>query len=773
MNRSVRSRLTLAAFIPLACAAAASDDPVPSHDSSMYEGRMVVRATIAEPGDLVRVAGVAESFWSHRIGLGEVDVQIEASARAALEELGIPMRVLIPDLRLLVERERAAIADAALVRGVDWYANYHPLAEIEAYVAGLAAEFPNLATPGVIGTSLEGRSIRVLRISAPEAPGNPRSARPQVLFNACQHAREWATPPTAIFTAESLLREYATSARVRALLERCEVLVVPIVNPDGYAYSWTNERFWRKNRRNNGGGTFGVDLNRNWSVGWGGNDGSSPNSESETYRGPSPFSEPETAAMRNFMLAEDLAGGPMAGSLDIHSYSQLILSPWGYTTDLPPQAAVFDRLNAALEAAVEGPFGTDYTAGPTATTIYIASGTAGDWSFGTLGGFGYGSELRDTGEFGFALPADQIRPTAVENYQLALTFIEFAIAPLQITFPQGVPVLMPAGQEITIDFNVDDGSGTLNTASPVLFYRQSPSTGFTAAATAVISGRTFRATIPPLACGRNAEFYVSAATTAGAVSTSPIDAPAGVYSATVAQASTTYDDACEATTGWTVGAAGDNATTGVWGNMVPEATRAQPGEDRSPIGTRCWITDGRAGSGVGTYDVDGGVTTLTSPRFSAEASLGATVSYWRWYSNNQGANPGTNSMPVLISNDDGVTWTTLETVNDNANAWVFRSFRVGDFVTPTANMRLRFVARDLTGAIVEAGVDDVRCDVLGCPGDPADFNGDGFVDFFDYDAFVECFEINVCPPGKTADFNGDGFVDFFDYDAFVEAFEGA
>src|SRR6185436_17289909 len=108
--------------------------------------------------------------------------------------------------------------------------------------------------------------------SSPDLPGNPRSTRSSVLFNGCQHAREWASPMTAMYVADTMLGSYATDTRVHALLDKIEVIVIPIVNVDGYEYTWASSSnlLWRKNRRNNGNGSFGVDLNRNWGHQWGG-----------------------------------------------------------------------------------------------------------------------------------------------------------------------------------------------------------------------------------------------------------------------------------------------------------------------------------------------------------------------------------------------------------------------------------------------------------------------------------------------------------------------
>src|SRR5690606_2908792 len=134
-----------------------------------------------------------------------------------------------------------------------------------------------LATVVELVDPLEGRAIRGLRItSAPDdAPG--------LLLNATQHAREWIAPMTAMCVADQLVRE-AESNEVSALLDQVVFYVVPVVNPDGYVYSWDVERFWRKNRRDG----VGVDLNRNFGTGWGG-PGASDKPQAGNYHGEAPF----------------------------------------------------------------------------------------------------------------------------------------------------------------------------------------------------------------------------------------------------------------------------------------------------------------------------------------------------------------------------------------------------------------------------------------------------------------------------------------------------
>jgi hypothetical protein len=217
------------------------------------------------------------------------------------------------------------------------------------------------------------------------------------------------------------------------------------------------------------------------------------------------------------------------------------------------------------------------------------------------------------------------------------------------------------------------------------------------------------------------------------------------------------NDALEVASGWTVGATGDNATTGIWTRVDPIGTAAQPENDHSDPGTMCYVTgQGTVGGALGEADVDGGTTSLTSPTFNGTLAANATVSYWRWYSNNTGSAPNADSMPVQISNNNGTSWVQLELVTENANAWVFKSFRIADFVTPSASMKVRFQASDLgSGSVVEAGVDDFKVSGVNCtpPYDPADLNQDGNVDGLDLGILLGSWG------SSGGDITGDGNTD--------------
>jgi hypothetical protein len=235
----------------------------------------------------------------------------------------------------------------------------------------------------------------------------------------------------------------------------------------------------------------------------------------------------------------------------------------------------------------------------------------------------------------------------------------------------------------------------------------------------------------------------------------PYPDPNGPYFAvSAAGMAVAVNDACESQGSWLLSAAGDTATAGLWVNADPVSTAAQPEDDHTAAGTNCFVTgNGAVGGAVGAADLDGGIATLTTPAFDGTGDE-TFVSYWRWFSNNQGSNPNEDTMPISISGDGGVTWTQLEDVSENAGSWINKSFRIRDFVTPSTNMKVRFVARDIGvgGSVVEAGIDDFQVVAYDCGlFDPTDLNRDGLTNGADLGLLLAGWGT----AGAT-DLNGDG-----------------
>ncbi len=752
--------LRASALLALAGAAAIAQD-VPADRAEPYRGHALVSVADLTPRQALAIAQLTDDIWTHSPRRGQpIEFRVTPEQLDRLRALGIEHEVLIADIQAEIDAERARIA-ASVGADQTWYEEYKTYDEHKLYAQDVAAASGGVANFEIVGPSLEGREIYALRIDDPA--GAPD--RPVFLIIGGQHAREWVSPMTTMWVAETLA---GSDPRAVALRQRFEFVIVPIMNPDGYQYTWDEERLWRKNRRDNGDGTFGVDLNRNWSHEWGG-PGASSMGGSETYRGAGPFSEPELQSYTSYVAPYlDRA----AVFLDIHSYGQLILSPWSYTEDLPPDIDEYNRLGAVMEDAIASVHGSDYTAGAGGSTLYLAAGASKDWGYVAGGAWAWTLELRPIGSPGFQLPPDGVIPTAEEITEAVLQLGEDLTAPLR--FAAAAPVIIP-DEETEYDFEVLDVVETVDPASVRVFTRISGEPSFVELPASDLGGGAYRATLPTTDCGATRELYLSASSAGGTTVLFPDGAPGALLSAEAFVAETTLADDVESDLGWTVGAPGDTATSGIWTRENPRATAAQPGDDHTPDpGVDCWVTDGRGGGGVGTYDVDGGATTLTSYTFDASEPfdvLGAdaTLSFWVWYSNDQGAAPGEDSMPILISNDAGLNWTEMESIGVSTSGWEERRYRIGDFLPPTTEMRLRLVARDdEPGSIVEAALDDIALEFRGCPRHPADFTRDGELDFFDFLAFQNLF----AAMDPKADLDEDGEFTFFDFLAFQNLFAG-
>ena len=745
-----------------------------------YTGQMVISVRTTSQAQLDAMLALTESVWSERTGVGMLDIQIKQSNLRAITKLGIPHDVLIADLQAhtntswdqIVVQERFDRQNAdenqrgASVHDESWFANYKQLADIIAYYNNIATLRPDLASMADVGDSIQSNDIYALTITAPDAPGNLAADRPVVLWHGATHAREWVSPMTVAYLASKFVDSYDTDPRVNDILHTARIVIVPVTNPDGYLYTWSNERFWRKNRRSNGGGSFGVDINRNWGYEWGG-EGASPDPSSDTYHGTGPFSEPENQVLRDLALSY---GDDFVAHIDYHTYSQLILWPFGYAfgvTTPEPDRTFYDNLATDLSNEIMSFSGVFYNP-IQAVDLYPAAGDSSDWFYGELGAKSLTFELRpsSSGEGGFAPPASIILPTAQENYEAAKLFVERTTQLLSLSADAFDTV--EANLTTPITLLVADGIAAQDDTSARLYTRIGNAGSFSSTVMLFTGVGQYAAGLPATACGNTIEYYLEISTLAGQTLTFPTAGSASPMSALAQEFEIAFEDNMESNTGWTVGAGTDTATTGIWNRMDPQGTAAQPENDHTAAGTDCWVTDGVAGESLGSNDIDGGATTLTSPMLDA-IIVGdeAQLVYYRWYSNDQGGSANEDSMLVEISNDNGNSWQILETVTENTGQWTEKRFRIADTFVATDQMRIRFVASDhFSGSIVEAGIDDLRIESVGCTDNPADLNGDGNLDFFDVSAFLAAF--NALDP--IADFNNDGVWNFFDVSAFLTAF---
>ena len=365
-----------------------------------FTGHQVVTVELATQADVDTLMALEphEDFdlWSEGVGVGLVDVRVSPAQRLVLDASGLPYRVVIDDVQAMVAAERSG--------GVGFFDDFRTNDEINAFMIGLANQYPQLATMVNFGLSIEGRPITGIRVTGAGAN------KPGVLLHGTQHAREWLTPQTVAYVAHHLLSNYESDPHAQLLVDNVEWYILPVMNPDGYEYSWTTDRFWRKNRR----GGYGVDLNRNWGYQWGGA-GSSSTTFSDVYHGTAPFSEPETQALRDFLLANP----QVRGHADLHTYGTLLMWPWGYTLPFCPDHSTYQGFAMVMRDLAQSVHGLVYTIGPVFSTIYPISGGSVDWVYGFASRWSVTFELRG---FGFAVPASQIMLSAEENLPAMLYF---------------------------------------------------------------------------------------------------------------------------------------------------------------------------------------------------------------------------------------------------------------------------------------------------------------------------------------------------------------
>lgn len=718
----------------LSQAAATAPEPAPPEIASL------VRVDLAERPDL-GLAWLLEQGFDVAFTLPDgtgFELVAGPADRARLAELGLSVEVLHEDLtafyagRLQAEGARGTPALGAWLTppfGQGEIGGYYSWAQVVSVLDQISAAYPAITTDKLgIGQSIEGRDLWALKLS-----DNPDvdEGEPEVRFDAMHHAREPESMQALLWSLLWFVESYGTDPLATWIVDHREIWFLPVVNPDGYVYNQSiapsGGGLWRKNRRNLGGGQFGVDLNRNYPFGWGADDvGSSPFFSSETYRGAGPASEPEIAAMVAFFAARDFVT-----SLSCHTYSNLHLYPWGYVASTPPDDARFEELSIL---ATED---NHYVYGPAGIVLYLANGTTNDHEYSQHGTFSWTPEIGGDGD-GFWPPTDRIVPLAEENLT---SFVRTALA-------AGAYV---HATELTLT-EVGDGDGFVEAGETVelrVFARNSGraatsgsvQVGLSTASPDVSVG-TASASLGGLGSFADGDndaspltFTVLPGTPIGTAIPYEVSVDWEGYAETlsgqlvIGRPRVFLTDDVELDLGWQAGLPSDTATTGLWAFGNPVGTFSgsdplNPEDDATPgAGVDCFTT-GNGSTSSGGDDVDNGITTLITPRLDLSEIGPAVLSYQRWYANF--GSPADDVFEVSISEDGGSSWLPLETVAGPENSWTPRSFLVLDHVDQTDDVRVRFVASDdPNNSLTEAAVDELRVEVyqegplLGVYGRPA------------------------------------------------------
>ncbi|CAH1402249.1 unnamed protein product [Nezara viridula] len=337
------------------------------------------------------------------------------SVKRYLNRKKLPYSVLINDVQKLIDKEQFSIQMRRGRAGFN-LDNYHRLGEIYNWMDYLSKKYPQLVSVETIGYSYERRPIKVAKISS----GKPGAKA--VFIDGGIHAREWVSTATVVYILNELVEN---RSRLPSYMANLDFYILPVFNPDGYEYTHTTNRLWRKNRSKNSGRCIGTDLNRNFDAHFGG-EGTSDYSCDETYRGPQAFSEPETKAVSKYILG---LKQKLSAYIAFHSYSQLILLPYAYGYKAyPKDYKELEMIGKNAALAIRKSDGEVYNVGTPGDVLYPAAGGAYDWVKETVGvKYTFTYELRDTGLHGFILPARLIRPTAREAFEGVKVMVEAAV----------------------------------------------------------------------------------------------------------------------------------------------------------------------------------------------------------------------------------------------------------------------------------------------------------------------------------------------------------
>jgi len=308
-------------------------------------------------------------------------------------------------------------------------ARYHNFQQTTDALNNLHSLYADITKVISVGKSVEGRDIYALHINTdPQDLATGKSVKPGAIYMGNHHAREHLSVEIPLMMAQYLLKN-KDDAQISALLKSRDIWFVPMVNPDGSEFDIATGQYqyWRKNRSKNSDGTYGVDLNRNYGYEWG-TGGSDTDTSSEIYMGPAPFSEPETRAMRDFVEAHLNA----TVLLTFHSFSELVLYPWGHSNDPVPNTKdqqTFEKMATTMAAW------NHYTP-EQASALYIASGDTTDWAYGTHGIFAFTFELspssNEMGPGGFYPGAGIIDKVFQDNLKPVLYLLDAADNPYKV-----------------------------------------------------------------------------------------------------------------------------------------------------------------------------------------------------------------------------------------------------------------------------------------------------------------------------------------------------
>lgn len=405
----------LLGFLALASGAAVQKR---DEEYKSYDGYKVFRVSVGK--DVAKMKSIIERFglstWMGppRAGKASDIVVPPAHINDFLGAIsGLDYITMHEDLgKSIADQAPVGIYRSGAAPDASWFNSYHSYAEHQQWLQDLQAAYPTQSRVVSSGLSLNNRNITGIHFW-----GSSGKGKPAVVFHGTVHAREWISTMVVEYFAWYLLSN-SNTAEVQGFLNKYDFIFFPIVNPDGFVYTQTNDRLWRKNRQSTSGSTcIGHDINRNWDFKWDVSGGASTSPCAQDFKGLKASDAPETTNLASFLRSTKASQGVKL-FMDWHAYSQLFMTPYGYScTAVPAKNTELQSLAKGAAAAIQGVFGTSFAYGPICTTIYPATGSSVDYVNDVVkADYVFTAELRDKGANGFVLPTNQILPSGQESY---------------------------------------------------------------------------------------------------------------------------------------------------------------------------------------------------------------------------------------------------------------------------------------------------------------------------------------------------------------------
>lgn len=696
--QSVLVRVVVAAMVCLLAGRVSAQD-LPGKYSE-------VRIFVSGHDQIQTLQNAGLHFDHVRYEKASIKVVLNSDEMDLLRQTGASFEIVVDDVVAEYERRTSMTSSelAVLERrmkdqfGIEGFGygsmgGFYTYAEIISRLDSMYLLYPNLITPkDTIGTTGEGRKIFAVKISS--NPMVDDTTKPEVLYTALIHSREPQAMMTLMYFMFYLLENYGTNDEVTYLLDHRQLWFVPIINPDGYVYNQTTNPsgggMWRKNRRNNGG-SYGIDLNRNYGTFtyWNSpNGGSSTDPSSDTYRGTAPFSEVETSAMRDFVNSRRFRN-----ALNYHTYSNLLIYPWAYIDPtLTPDSSYFTYWANEMTSY------NGYQPGTASQTVgYFVRGSSDDWMYGDVstGRTKVLAMTPEVGSTGFWPTQAEIFPLAHENLRPNLymawaggEFVERKATLFdQATYSAGDTGLVKIVLEnkgIESQIGVEYRWTTLSpyvtlldTAGELTFtaFRQKDTVELAFIVSDLI-GNGYA--IPT-------EFTL---TTGGTPMMTHL------INVLVGQPSVVFtDDAEESMVNWSTA----GSTNGTWGQTSSQS--------HSPTKS---FTDSPSGS----YLNNASVKLTTSATFDFTNSSSVAIAFWDRYS----TEAGYDYCNTEVSTNGGTSWITLGRYDGTQSSWQQKNFDASAYAAGRSNVKFRFLLTTDVGVTGDGWyVDDVQIKTYSAP----------------------------------------------------------